>query len=173
MLEPALDADHPELVDLVNLAYRGRGGEAESWNVETGVVAGERITLEHLRENLASTPHARLMLHRQGGTILACVWLEAMPDGSWHLSLLAVRPGLQAGGLGRRMLEASEAHAKAAGADRVHLAVLNARQTLIGWYARRGYRRTGETVPFPYGDDRFGRPLRDDLSFVVLEKALG
>ena len=26
--------------------------------------------------------------------------------------------------------------------------------------------------PFPYGDDRFGAPLRDDLSFLVLEKDL-
>ncbi len=26
--------------------------------------------------------------------------------------------------------------------------------------------------PFPYGDDRFGAPLRDDLCFVVLEKDL-
>jgi hypothetical protein len=32
--------------------------------------------------------------------------------------------------------------------------------------------RTGETQPFPYEDERFGMPARDDLSFVVLEKAL-
>jgi hypothetical protein len=36
----------------------------------------------------------------------------------------------------------------------------------------RGYHKTGETEPFPYGDDRFGAPLRDDLSFLVLEKDL-
>jgi hypothetical protein len=29
-----------------------------------------------------------------------------------------------------------------------------------------------ETEPFPYADDRFGRPARDDLCFVVLEKAM-
>jgi hypothetical protein len=33
-----------------------------------------------------------------------------------------------------------------------------------------GDRSTGETQPFPYGDERYGRPLRDDLHFVVLEK---
>jgi hypothetical protein len=32
--------------------------------------------------------------------------------------------------------------------------------------------KTGETEPFPYGDDRFDAPLRDDLSFLVLEKKL-
>jgi hypothetical protein len=44
------------------------------------------------------------------------------------------------------------------------------RETLIAWYERRGYVLTGETQPFPYGDERFGRPLRDDLHFVLLEK---
>jgi hypothetical protein len=28
----------------------------------------------------------------------------------------------------------------------------------------------GETEPFPYGDERYGTPTRDDLYFVVLEK---
>jgi hypothetical protein len=51
--------------------------------------------------------------------------------------------------------------------------VMNIRHTLIAWYQRRGYALTGETVPFPYGDSRFGEPKRDDLSFVVLEKRLG
>ncbi len=36
----------------------------------------------------------------------------------------------------------------------------------------RGYLPTGETRPFPYGDERFGIPRRDDLVFVVLEKRL-
>jgi hypothetical protein len=50
------------------------------------------------------------------------------------------------------------------------MTVVNVRKTLIAWYERRGYALTGETKPFPYGDERFGRPLRDDLHFVVLEK---
>ena len=29
-----------------------------------------------------------------------------------------------------------------------------------------------ETQAFPYGDERVGRPLRDDLHFVMLEKLL-
>jgi hypothetical protein len=49
---------------------------------------------------------------------------------------------------------------------------VNVRETLIAWYRRRGYRETGETEPFPYGDDRFGTPLRNDLHFVVLAKDL-
>jgi hypothetical protein len=52
------------------------------------------------------------------------------------------------------------------------MTVVNVRKAPIAWYLRRGYHETGETNPFPYGDDRFGTPQRDDLSFVVLEKDL-
>jgi hypothetical protein len=45
------------------------------------------------------------------------------------------------------------------------------RESLIAWYERRGYRRTGETEPFPR-DTRFGEPQRPDLEFIMLEKDL-
>ena len=53
----------------------------------------------------------------------------------------------------------------------IRMHVVNVRDALMTWYLRR-YHKTGETEPFPYGDDRFGAPLRDDLSFLVLEKKL-
>ena len=43
------------------------------------------------------------------------------------------------------------------------MTVISVRDELIAWYERRGYRRTGELSPFPYGDERFGIPQRDDL----------
>ena len=52
------------------------------------------------------------------------------------------------------------------------MTVVSVRETLIAWYERHGYRRTGETERFPYDDTRFGVPLRSDLEFVVLEKRL-
>jgi hypothetical protein len=67
-------------------------------------------------------------------------------------------------------LQAAEDFAKERGGHRIRMTVVNVRKTLIAWYERRGYALTGETKPFPYGDERFGRPLRDDLHFVVLEK---
>ena len=53
------------------------------------------------------------------------------------------------------------------------MTVISQRQDLIAWYVRRGYATTGETQPFPHGDERFGLPRRDDLEFAVLAKALG
>lgn len=173
MLEPATAADHPAIVALVNQAYRGDGGEASGWSVETGLIEGRRTTLPLLQADLAARPHARLLTHTLGDSLLASVWLEPLGDGLWYLGLLAIRPDRQATGLGRRMLEASEAYAAAHGATRMRLSVVNARAELIAWYERRGYGRTGEIDPYPYGDDRFGRPLRDDLAFVILSKPVG
>jgi hypothetical protein len=50
------------------------------------------------------------------------------------------------------------------------MTVIVQRDDLIAWYRRRGYEPTGEHEPFPYDDERYGRPRRDDLRFAVLEK---
>jgi ribosomal protein S18 acetylase RimI-like enzyme len=172
MLEPATEADHAAIVALVNQAYRGRGGELQSWNVETDVIEGERTTLAQMRADLAARPSARLMVHKDADVLLASVWLEPRGAADWYLGLLAIRPDLQARGLGRRMLDACDAYVAAHQGARVTLSVLNVRKALIAWYERRGYVRTGGIEPYPYGDTRFGRPLRDDLAFVTLAKAL-
>jgi hypothetical protein len=52
------------------------------------------------------------------------------------------------------------------------MTVVNLRVALIDWYKRRGYALTGQTKPFPYGDNRYGTPKRNDLYFVVLRKVL-
>jgi GNAT superfamily N-acetyltransferase len=171
LLEPALEADYPAIIDLANLAYRGAGPSA-SWTVETGIVEGHRLNESLLREDLAARPGAHLLLYRDAidGPLLGSVLLDPGKDGVWYLGLLTVRPDLQKRQLGRALLAAAERFAKQRGARRIRLTALNVRDILIAWYERRGYALTGETQPFPYGDDRFGRPLRDDLHFVVLKK---
>ena len=52
------------------------------------------------------------------------------------------------------------------------MTVIEQRDDLIAWYERRGYARTGQSKPFPYGDERFGIPRRDDLRFELLRKPL-
>ena len=91
----------------------------------------------------------------------------------WYLGLLTVQPDLQKRKLGRSLLANAEDFARQRGARRIQMSVVNVRDILIAWYERRGYTLTGEMRPFPYGDERFGRPLRDDLYFVVLEKDIG
>jgi len=173
LLHPAVEADYREIVALVNLAFRGTGPSA-SWNVEAGVIEGQRINESLLREDLETDPRPYLLTHRDeaDGRLLGTVRLDPGHDGVWHLGMLTVRPELQKKQLGRTLLAAAEEFAKQRGAQRINMTVLNVRDLLIAWYERRGYARTGETRPFPYHDKRFGTPLRDDLVFVVLEKAV-
>ncbi len=123
---------------------------------------------------MANKPAAHLLIHRDetNQQLLGTVWLDPAKDGVWYLGLLTVRPDLQKQQLGRTLLAAAEQFAQARGAHRMRMTVVNVRDTLIAWYERRGYALTGETQPFPYGDERFGKPLRDDLHFVVLQKDL-
>jgi ribosomal protein S18 acetylase RimI-like enzyme len=165
------EADYAPIVDLINLSFRGVGPVA-SWNSEGDLIEGQRLTESLLREDLAAKPDALLLTYRenQNGELLGTVWLEQKDDGVWYLGLLTVRPDLQSRQMGRALLAAAEDFAKQRGAYRIRMSVVNVRNTLIAWYERRGYRLTGETQPFPYDDQRFGTPLRDDLHFVLLEK---
>jgi ribosomal protein S18 acetylase RimI-like enzyme len=173
LLIPAVEADYAAIIDLVNLAFRGAGPTA-SWNIESGIIEGQRINESLLREDLAARPEAHLLIYRDdlNGPLLGNVWLDPAKDGVWYLGLLTVDPNLQNRSLGRNLLTAAEDFAKARGAHQMRMTVLNVRDTLIAWYQRRGYTLTGETKPFPYDDNRFGKPLRNDLHFVVLQKDL-
>lgn len=173
LLEHATEADFPEIIDLVNTAYRGHGSVA-SWNIETGIIAGTRLTDTLLREDLAANPQAHFLVHRDPGSrvIIGTVWLEPAGNDAWYLGLFTVSPALQKQHRGRALLVAAEAFAKSHGARSIRMDVLSVRDTLIAWYERRGYARTGQTEPYPYGDNRFGTPLRNDLEFVILEKQI-
>ena len=174
-LKKAVEADYPEIVELANWAYRGADKAGASWNLEVGILEGQRMNDALLREELAERPDGFLLTWRDeavGAGLLGTAWLNPEGDGEWYLGLLMVRPDMQDGGWGKKLLAAAEEFAKERGARKIRMTVLHVRDTLIAWYERRGYRLTGETKPFPYEDERFGRPLRDDLHFLVLEKEL-
>jgi len=170
-LTPALDSDVPEIVSLMNLAYRG--ADTEAWNNES-YIKGPRTTEAAMREEIAAKPAGRQLVWRREprGPILATVWVEPTEDDVWYLGALTVHPGEQNGGLGRDLLAAAESWVGAHGGHAIKMTVVHIRAGLLAWYQRRGYALTDETQPFPYGDGRFGTPQRDDLYFVVLKKQL-
>jgi GNAT superfamily N-acetyltransferase len=166
----AADSDIPAVVALMNVAFRGRGQQA-SWSTEEGYIEGDRTNADMLREDIAAHPDAALLLWRDAdNALLGCVWMQPEENNVWYLGSLAVMPLQQNGGLGRRLLTAAEDWALARGMREIKMTVVHVRTALIEWYARRGYLPTGESKPFPYGDERFGRPTRDDLYFVVLSR---
>jgi ribosomal protein S18 acetylase RimI-like enzyme len=163
--------DYADVVALANVAYRATGDGA-SWNSEAGIVEGTRLTVSSLREDLAK-PGAELLVWRdEDGLLMGTVFLQPKQDGVWYLGLLTVRPSEQNRGAGKGLLVKAETYVNSRGGKRVRMTVLAVRKSLISWYQRRGYLETGVTEAFPYGDERFGKPLRDDLYFVVLEKWL-
>jgi ribosomal protein S18 acetylase RimI-like enzyme len=166
----ATAADAVELAALVNSAYRGDSSKA-GWTTEADLLGGQRIDADGIVETIAN-PDSVILVHEQEHRVAACVLLTRTGDDC-YLGMLTVRPTIQAFGLGRRLLDAGERYASDQwGSRAIHMTVLVQRAELLAWYLRRGYQRTGETKPFPYGDERFGLPRRDDLSFEVLYKSL-
>ncbi len=160
----------PSLQTLIHSAYRGDSGRA-GWTHEADLLEGDRIDDAMIRGELAD-PATTVFVTEDSDGPLGCCVVTDRGDGTAYFGTFAVRPTAQGGGVGDALLRHAEAHAAAAGAARMEMTVVAQRVDLIAWYERRGYTRTGETRPFPYGDERFGRPQRDDLEFVVLAKAL-
>lgn len=168
-LRDATEADIPALIALVTSAYRGDASRA-GWTTEADFLDGARIDAQGLRTDIGR-PRSRVLLLEREGVAVACAHV-AEEDGAGYFGMFAVSPGLQGAGLGKRLLAEAEQAARAWGLTHMRMTVIDIRTSLIAFYERRGYRRTGVHKPFPYGDERFGIPLRQDLRFEVLDKPL-
>jgi ribosomal protein S18 acetylase RimI-like enzyme len=172
IITPACDTDLDDILALVNAAYRGIGAKA-GWTSENGIVSGTRVDAASIKSLLAQERTVILLMRREAGARpLGCIVVRLDEDATCELSMFAIHPDEQAGGLGRTLLTAAETYACHKGARLAELTVVHVRDTLIAWYERQGYRRTGATKAFPYHDPSLGQPLRNDLHFVVLAKRL-
>ena len=166
----ATATDVPAVVELVTSAYRGEASRA-GWTTEADLLDGNRIVPEVLLADIAR-PRSRILLYASDDRLHGCAHV-AEDEGAGYFGMFAVRPTLQRAGLGRAILAESERIAvQEWRLPLMRMTVIDLRVELIEWYERRGYRRTGETRPFPATDPRFGLPRRNDLRFAVLEKAL-
>lgn len=176
-IAPAVRDDLEDLAAMVNAAYRGDTAR-RGWTHEAELIEGRRTDARSLAEEItAPDPSTILILREAPGTpILACVLLQRYRDDDevmrGHLAMLTVSPAAQNRGLGRLMVARAEDHARGLGCAAVDMTVIHLRTELLAWYERRGYRRSGRTKPFPYGDERVGVPTRTDLHFLELEKSL-
>lgn len=166
----ATEYDVPALVELVESAYRGDPSRA-GWTTEADLLHGQRTDPDGVRA-LVTASSGRLLVVERDGEPVACCQLENRGEAA-YFGMFAVRPGLQGGGLGKAVIaEAERTVRENWGSTEMHMTVISVRDDLIAWYERRGYRRTGKLTPFPYGDERFGIPKRDDLAFELLIKEL-
>jgi ribosomal protein S18 acetylase RimI-like enzyme len=170
-LRAALPADVNDIVQLVESAYRGESSRA-GWTTEADLLDGQRTDQEQVAGLLVDAA-ARILLACADRELLGSVLVQAESAGLAHIGMFAVRPLLQGRGIGRALLEHAELIARELfGAERAQLSVIEQRTDILAWYRRLGYRHTGASEPFPYGNPRFGLPRRADLRFVVLEKSL-
>ena len=161
-------SDVARVVALVESAYRGASGE-RGWTTESALLDGQRTDVQAVAE-LLGRPDCHVLLAEHDGRLLASCHVERQGDAA-YFGMFAVDPELQAAGIGKRMLAEAERMAREEWACHdMRMTVIEQRDELIAWYERRGYRRTGEYQPFPYGDERFGIPRRPDLRFAVLLK---
>lgn len=159
------------IVRLVDSAYRGDASRA-GWTTEADLLDGRRTDAEAVSA-VVETRGSAMLVAEAGGHLAGCCQLERRADGEVYFGMFAVRPGWQGRGLGREILAEAERLAREEwGAVTMVMTVLFQRLDLIAWYQRRGYRLTGRSRSFPYGDERFGIPRRPDLSFVELAKRL-
>ena len=165
---PATLTDIPALIALVTSAYRGDASK-QGWTTEADMLDGQRIDAEALRHDIERAD-SRILLALENGEVLACAHV-AIEDGTGYFGMFAVSPDQQGSGVGKRMMAEAERLAREDwGLPGMRMTVIDIRDELIAFYERRGYARTGLKKPFPYGDERFGIPKRDDLRFEILEK---
>ena len=163
-------ADVNAIVALVESAYRGDVSR-QGWTTEADFLDGQRTDPEGVAQVIAKAG-SRVLLGEQAGELLVCCHLEKLGEAC-YFGMFSVRPTLQGGGVGKQMLAEAERLARAEWkCTKMEMTVISIRDELVAWYERRGYHRTGVFKPFPYGDERFGIPKRDDLRFELLVKAL-
>lgn len=156
---------------LVESAYRGESSRA-GWTTEADLLDGQRIDAQGIRQALAQPDSVVLLAEDGDGRLLACAHVACV-DGEGYFGMFAVRPAEQGKGVGAKLLAHAEQSVRDAWAcRRMGMTVIDLRQDLMAWYERRGYARSGQHAPFPYGDERFGIPRRDDLRFEWLYKNL-
>jgi ribosomal protein S18 acetylase RimI-like enzyme len=168
MISKAIQNDIPALNILVNSAFRGESSK-KGWTTEADILGGIRTDENILTESL-NEPKTTILKYTEGDDILGMVMLKNQSD-SLYLGMLTVAPDLQGSGIGKKLLHASEAFAKAEGLSKIMMIVISIRVELVAWYERHGYVRTGEVRPFPMDDPKFGLP-KTFLEFVVMEKVI-
>jgi len=161
--------DVSELNTLVNSAYRGESSK-KGWTTEAHLLDGLRVD-EPMLAGYLTDPNIIILKNTDEATaqITGCVYLEIRTP-KLYVGMFSVSPLLQNKGIGRDLLLAAETYAKQLNCHTLTMTVISTRHELLGWYERRGYKPTGEILPF-HTDKKFGDP-KQPIELLVLEKSI-
>lgn len=161
----------PQILELVESAYRGETSR-QGWTTEADLLDGGRTFVEEV-SSIISAADNKIILMETADRLLATVHIKRLTQRRAYLGMFAISPDRQNQGLGKTLLQYVEKLAAHLWQCRqMEMTVIHQREELINWYIRRGYRVSGEQREFPYGDERYGIPKRDDLVLDVLLKDL-
>jgi predicted N-acetyltransferase YhbS len=151
-LRAAKAVDAAEIAGLINAAYQ----------VERFFIDGDRTSPDEVRELLRKGTF--LLAADEAGAVVGCVHVEVRRTRG-YFGLLAVDPGRQGQGIGRRLVALAEDHCRAAGCAFIDLQIVDLRAELPPFYRALGYTESG-TAAFPVASKV---PCR----FILMSKALG
>ncbi len=137
----ANEGDRPRLIPLVNSAFA----------VETFI---KSTRTDEVRLAAMMEKGSILLAEDSAGTLLGCIYAEVRGTRG-YLGQLAVDPGHQGAGLGRRMVEAGEQHLRGLGCEVVDITVLSLRPELLPLYRHFGFVQTGAEE---FQDSQFLKP---------------
>lgn len=158
----------PELVMLVNSAYRGEGSK-KGWTTEADLLDGIRTDAESIEQMINKKNGVILQSFNNNDVLQGCVYLEKQKD-KMYLGMLTVSPPEQTKGIGKQLLIVAENYANEQKCLLVEMTVISVRKELIAWYQKHGYKNTGKTKPFP-NDAKFGIP-KQPLEFIIMQKEI-
>src|SRR3954462_10667326 len=100
--------DIPELVELVNKAYRNNDTNS-GWTTEANLFEGSRADEGSLK-HLLNQPQSIFLKYTKDNKIVGCVYLRKQ-ESKMYLGVLAVSPEMQNAGIGKELLFAAEEYA--------------------------------------------------------------
>lgn len=163
-------SDIPAIKNLLNSAYRGESSK-QGWTTEAHLIEGDVRTDEATIEKVMKRDGSVFLKYtNEQQEVIGCVNLQLHEGRKIYLGMFSVSPQLQGGGIGKKLLQASDEYGRHLHCSSIYMTVITVRSELVSWYQRHGYHDTGERKPFKE-DEGSGKHVQP-LEFMVLEKQL-
>lgn len=147
----ARSRDAAAIAALVNAAFGNGGGGG--WTSEAELCHGDRTDAAEIGRMIAD-PDLLFVLLDVSGDLAGCAYVKRIAADEAYLGLVAVRPSLQGGGVGSRVIAEAERIARDDWrCTRMALTTMTRhRPEMAVYYERRGYVRTGRFEPLARPD---------------------
>ncbi|HXV17710.1 MAG TPA: GNAT family N-acetyltransferase [Gemmatimonadaceae bacterium] len=152
----ATPKDIPELVRIINLAYR----------VEDFFIDGDRTNTADVKSRMETPGACFIVVDSDNSDQLAGAVFVDIHENRGHFAVLSVDPAFQGRGLARTLIDAVEKHCRDAGCTALDIEVVNLRLELPAFYTRFGFTPNGTAI-FPDTDK-----LTRDAHLMLMSKPL-